>query len=283
VNERLRKRLAAIEGQAEHKDSVKTRNMPNGWEPGVVWDGTKGEITTDPSFDPNADWDDLLASRGLDPNVYEIVGDTIRWTSFDGWKRDAPGEEAYSTICYSFKAEIRKKVSDTGNPVIPEDVYQAVLKAKKPKKAPPKGDSNFVVALSDWQTGNRDGGGIELQAQKIADLVESIPNRIADLRLAGILSAMSLLLVWVIWLRERAVTIPVSSTGSKPTGVSRSNWYGEGSATSSWPSAPSWTRSQYLRSEGTTGKTVVYRGRPSQPQATTMTSPSLSSWRKLFP
>ena len=185
MNERLRKRLAAIEGQAEHKDSVKTRNMPNGWEPGVVWDGTKGEITTDPSFDPNADWDDLIASRGLDPNVYEIVGDTIRWTSFDGWKRDAPGEEAYSTICYSFKAEIRKKVSDTGNPVIPEDVYQAVLKAKKPKKAPPKGDSNFVVALSDWQTGNRDGGGIELQAQKIADLVESIPNRIADLRRGG--------------------------------------------------------------------------------------------------
>lgn len=185
MNEKLRKRLAAIEGEAEHQDAIKTRNMPNGWEPGVVWDGARGEVTTDPSFDPNADWDDLLSARGLDPEVYEIVGDTIRWTSFDGWKRDAPGEEAYSTICYSFKAEIRKKTSTVEKQAIPEDVYQSILKAKKPSKAAPTGDNHFVVALSDWQTGNRDGGGLELQAEKIAELVHSIPARINTLRGGG--------------------------------------------------------------------------------------------------
>jgi len=187
MNEGLRKRLAALEGQDEYKDAIKQRNMPSGWEPGVVWDGEKGEITTDPAFDPNADWDDLLAARGLDPEIYEIVGDTIRWTSFDGWKRDAPGEEAYSTICYSFKAELRKKRTavENNNP-IPEDVYQSILKAKKPKKKAPSGETHFVVALSDWQTGNRDGGGIELQAERIADLVSAIPERIAHLRDGGV-------------------------------------------------------------------------------------------------
>jgi predicted phosphodiesterase len=185
MNDKLRKRLAAIEGQAEHKDAIKTRSMPNGWEPGVVWDGSQGEITTDPSFDPNANWDDLLAARGLDPEVYEIYGDTIRWTSFDGWKRDAPGEEAYSTICYSFKAVIRKKTSSVEKEAIPEDIYQAVLKAKKRKKPAPTGDAHFLVALSDWQTGNRDGGGLELQVERITELVTSIPDRIKHLRGAG--------------------------------------------------------------------------------------------------
>jgi len=185
MNDNLRKRLAAIEGQADHQDAVKTRNMPNGWEPGVVWDGTQGEITTDPSFDSTADWADLLAARGLDPEVYEIVGNSVRWTSFDGWKRDAPGDEAYSTICYSFKAELRRKIPEQESSSIPADVYQAVLKAKKPKKQAPSGDTHFVVALSDWQTGNRDGGGLEIQAEQIAQLVHSIPDRIKHLRNGG--------------------------------------------------------------------------------------------------
>ena len=115
----LTKRLAAVEHQAELQDDLRNRKAPPGWEPGVVWDGTKGTITTDAIFQdsiPNGtltDWSALLAARGLDPEVYEIVGDTVRWTSFDGWKRDAPGESAYSTICYSYKAEIRLRRQDT--------------------------------------------------------------------------------------------------------------------------------------------------------------------------
>lgn len=180
----LKDRLAAVEGQAELQDAVRMKTPPSGWTPGVVWEGSKGTVTTDPVYGPVADWDDLLASRGLDPDLYEIVGDTIRWTSFDGWKRDAPGEAAYSAICYSYKAEIRLRSKSSG--VIPEDVYRDVRKAKKPKKSPQFGDTHFVVALSDWQTGNRDGGGVEVQAAKIANLVESIPQRVADLRRSGV-------------------------------------------------------------------------------------------------
>lgn len=175
----LAKRLAAVENQAELEDAVKKRKSPQGWEPGVVWEGTKGTVTTSAIYEPPTDWSELLRERGLDPAIYEIVGDTIRWTSFDGWKRDAPGDEAYSTICYSYKAEIRLKTRDAPDL---SDVYQSIRKSKKPSKPAPSGDTTFVIALSDWQTGNRDGGGVTKQVEQIASLPEKLSQRVRDLR-----------------------------------------------------------------------------------------------------
>jgi len=179
----LTKRLAAIEGEAELKDAVKTRKSPTGWEPGVVWDGTKGTITTSAIHEPPTDWSDLLRERGLDPNLYEVVGDSIRWTSFDGWKKDYAGGEAYSAICYSYKADIRLKSPERPNM---DEIYQSIKKSKKSSKPAPTGDTTFVVALSDWQTGNRDGGGVEKQVEEIALLPEKISQRVKDLRKTGL-------------------------------------------------------------------------------------------------
>lgn len=178
----LSKRLAAVENQAELEDAVKKKKSPQGWEPGVVWEGAKGTITTSAVYEPPKEWSSLLKERGLDPDMYEIVGDTIRWTSFDGWKRDAPGDEAYSTICYSYKADIRLKSPERPNL---DEIYQAVKKAKKPSKEAPSGDTTFVIALSDWQTGNRDGGGVQKQVEEIAALPDKLVKRVRDLRKCG--------------------------------------------------------------------------------------------------
>ena len=179
----LAERLAAVENQAEHEDAIKTRQVPAGWEPGVVWDGKKGTLTTDTVYENPEDWSDLLRARGLDPDKYEVVGDTIRWCSYDGWKRENPEDTATSTICYSFKAELRlKRPAQT---VDLEELYKEVRKKKPSNKKVPTGDSTFLVNLSDWQVGNRDGGGVERQAMKIAELVDAIPDRIADLRRGG--------------------------------------------------------------------------------------------------
>jgi hypothetical protein len=67
-------------------------SYPSGWEPGVIWDGSKGVVTTSTLTEIPTDWSDILRERGLDPEAYEVVGDTIKWTSYDGWKRDAPGD-----------------------------------------------------------------------------------------------------------------------------------------------------------------------------------------------
>jgi predicted phosphodiesterase len=178
----LSKRLAAVENQAELEDAVKKKKSPQGWEPGVVWEGAKGTITTSAVYEPPKEWSSLLKERGLDTDMYEIVGDTIRWTSFDGWKRDAPGDEAYSTICYSYKADIRLKSPERPNL---DEIYQAVKKAKKPSKEAPSGDTTFVIALSDWQTGNRDGGGVQKQVEEIAALPDKLVKRVRDLRKCG--------------------------------------------------------------------------------------------------
>lgn len=177
----LSKRLAAVENHAELEDATRKRQTPTGWEPGVTWDGTRGTVTTNTVTEPPDDWSALLAERGLDPNKYEIVGDTIKWTSYDGWKKDESGE-TYSTICYSYKAEIRLKTSE--QPDL-RDLYTSVKKVKKGAKQATGGDSTFVVALSDWQTGNRDGGGVEEQVRQIAALPDKIVDRLKGLRKAG--------------------------------------------------------------------------------------------------
>ena len=180
----LSERLASIENAEELPEATREKTVPSGWEPGVVWEGSHGEITTGTLDSPPRDWDDLLRNRGLDPDVYEVVGDTMRWCSWDGWKRDEQGEQAVSCIQYSFKAEIRmRRPASQG---IPEELYKDAIKAKKGKKSAPKGDATLVVALSDWQTGNGDFDGVEAQAEAAAALVESIPQRIADLRRANV-------------------------------------------------------------------------------------------------
>ena len=180
----LSDRLASIEGREELPEATRDKTIPSGWEPGVVWEGTHGEITTGALDAPPRDWDDLLRARGLDPEEYEVVGDTMRWCSWDGWKRDAQGEQAVSTIQYSFKAEIRRRRRHADG--VPEELYKAAIKAKPAKKSPPSGDATLVVALSDWQVGNGDNGGVAAQAEAAAALVESIPDRIADLRRAKV-------------------------------------------------------------------------------------------------
>lgn len=178
----LHRRLAAIEGRDDPTEVTKARKAPAGWEPGVVWDGTAGMITTAPVFEPPGDWDEVLRARGLDPEVFEVVGDTLKWCSYDGWRRDEPGGEAYSALCYSFRAEIRRKHSPTA---IPEDVYLDARRARKAKKAPESAESAFVVCLSDWQLGNKDNGGLDDQLQKLADLPDQLVARVKALRKAG--------------------------------------------------------------------------------------------------
>ena len=170
----LKDRLAAVQGEAELTDVVRDKNMPSGWEPGVVWEGTEGTITADPIDSEEPNWDKMLLARGLNPETYEVVGDTVKFSSWDG---------ANGTLRFSFKAQIRLR--RPASAILQEDVYQSIRKGKKVKQKPPSGSCHFVVALSDWQVGNRDGGGMEEQARKIASLPDLIPQRIANLRKMG--------------------------------------------------------------------------------------------------
>lgn len=160
---------------------------PKGWEPGLVWHGDRGEITT-PALDEmiNEDseiWGELLKERGLDTNKFEIVGGTLRWCSFDGWKRDAPGDDAYSAVCYSYKAAIQVKRDVKSGPDMEELFIEA--RKRKPKVRNLAGSATLVVPLSDWQIGNADDGGVKAQIESLAALPELIVDRIKRLRKVG--------------------------------------------------------------------------------------------------
>jgi predicted phosphodiesterase len=178
----LRERLESLEGRAQIPETKTVRNRPTGWEPGVVWNGETGTITTDALHETPNEWSEILEARGLDPEMYEVVGDTIKWCSYDGWKRGAQGEDAVSAICYSFRADIRRRSSKR---IDLEGLYKDVRKVKPPKKAKKDGDNTLLVGLADWQTGNGDFGGIEATVEAIAALPEKIVQRLTDLRKAG--------------------------------------------------------------------------------------------------
>ncbi len=184
MNDNLKKRLASVENNAVDIDQ-KRPTAPDGWKAGVVWDGIRGEITTDSvdSASPH-DWDELLEARGLDPTKYEIDGDTIRWTSYDGWKRDHPDDPAYSTICYSFKAQIRLKAGHAATPDL-EALYKETRKKKTRKPTKTEGDDTLIIALSDWQIGNGDFEGIQGQVDAIDRLINQLPEHIKAHRKAG--------------------------------------------------------------------------------------------------
>ena len=158
----LKDRLAAVQGEAELTDVTRDKNMPPGWEPGVVWEGTEGTITADPIDSDVPNWDKMLLARGLNPEVYEVAEDVVRFSSWDG----ANGERKFS-----FKAAIR--IKRPASYVLQEDVYQGIRKAKKVKHKPPSGDCHFVVALrrlAGWQQRRRRNGGTSPENSQFSGL-----------------------------------------------------------------------------------------------------------------
>jgi hypothetical protein len=178
----LEERLDVLEGRAQIPDAQPTTPNIKGWEPGIVWDGSSGTITTSPSSeepDP-AIWAELIRDWGLDPERTEIVPGTIQ---VRGWDANMGGEIV--RLKY-YRATLRPRTaSDVVTAAHMEELYKEARKSKRKKNPPKDGESTLIVALSDWQVGNRDGGGVESQAKAIADLVESIPQRVSDVRRMG--------------------------------------------------------------------------------------------------
>jgi hypothetical protein len=201
--------LASVEGSKNEWLSAKERDsIKPGWAGGATWDAgaRKGEIVSGPIGDaegPDIEgWSKLLKLRGLDPDVYEIDGSSIKWTSWDGWRRD-PVEyvdddgndavtglgKAYSAICYSFKANVRLRrgMSDGRNP--DWDAFLAeTRKATRKNLAPFKRQGRavtLVVNLADFQIGNPDGGGIEEQFYALTQIAPGVTAKVAEIKKRG--------------------------------------------------------------------------------------------------
>ena len=169
----LHDRLTALEGSANTEDTL-PRPTPPDWQPGITWDGTKGTLTTgalDGPPDP-AIWAELIADWGLDPDLTEIVPGSVQVRGWDG----NLGNGEVRRFKY-YKATLRPKTT-TGLDTVGLDELHKAIRKDKPKKTARTGDNTLVVALSDWQVGNRDGGGVQAQLEAIAALPDLLSDHV---------------------------------------------------------------------------------------------------------
>jgi hypothetical protein len=162
------------------------RKHPDGWTPGLTFDGTTGTLTTPPT-DTNPDWKALLAGYlppGWDSSQYEIDPESIRFTAWDGWGRDGEDGTATSRKQYSFRARVlqRRDAADLSELV-------GIVRRHKPKRTKVIDTVTLVVCWADWQVGKDDGDGTRGTMRRLAEMVGKVEDRIRDLKPSTLLVA----------------------------------------------------------------------------------------------
>jgi len=124
------------------------RKHPEGWEPGITWNGNEGTITTmGGPLDQAADWSAVLKVWGLDPEHFEVIEPIL----FNVWgnPEGVPNRQ--------WKGKVIRKTVERG--VDLEDIIEEIKKHKPGKPVVFDGSTALVVGLSDLQMGKGEGGG----------------------------------------------------------------------------------------------------------------------------
>lgn len=117
-------------------------NYPEGWQPGVQWDGTTGSITGE-SANGSPDWSSLLAYWNFDPDEYEVI-EPVQVRTWDA----AIGNGEVRRMWYH-RANLRRKRTSAA------DISDLVRLVRSKKAAPREERSGLAhfLALNDWQVG----------------------------------------------------------------------------------------------------------------------------------
>lgn len=164
-------------------------DAPAGWRPAVEFDSNTGmgEATTKGLIgEPN--FDEFLRSAGYDPEVYEVVGNTVKTSK---WQQREDGD-----WLTSFRFTFRLKNKDLDLPLLWSEARKrtkgAPLKSFDPKA--------LVILFSDLQIGKADhrGGTEELldrialvKSKLIAQVKKEKPERIVFCDVGDIIESFS--------------------------------------------------------------------------------------------
>lgn len=143
------------------------------------------EISTGIVSEPITNWDSILLSFGLDPDIFEIVDDRVRMSKWQTSKRLESGERDLVWL-YSYKALFRKRHT----PAVKEfDITELrkIIQTYKPQpiKKTLEAPSTFVILWADWQLAKSASGGVRATTDRIVRSFDASIQRIKDLRKLG--------------------------------------------------------------------------------------------------
>lgn len=166
----------------EANTPVQRAKNPSGWEPGIVWNGKEGEITTGPvEREPDkAFWAVLVEDWGLDASTTEVVDGTVQLRAWDVNVGDGVVKRMQH-----YKASIRSRRPSEDRTDV--DALIATIGKKKPSKRlwEPSEGSTLVIPFSDWQIGKGEGGGTEATIARIEQAFDEIEEYIKERRQIG--------------------------------------------------------------------------------------------------
>jgi hypothetical protein len=143
------------------------------------------EISTGVVNEPITNWDSILQSFGLDPDVFEVVDDKVRMSKWQTSKRLESGERDLIWL-YSYKAIFRRRIKPLVKEIdfteLQRTIRQHKPKSMQPTKQPP---STFVICWADWQLAKSASGGVKATTERVIDSFGKSIQRIKELRKLG--------------------------------------------------------------------------------------------------
>lgn len=149
--------------------------------------GTLSTGTLEAPLELSDDWRGVLIGFGLDPDIFEVVDDTVRMGKWQTSKGLEDGTR--STIwLYSYKARFRRRPIQLDTLDI--DAIRERIAKWKPRSqnrfyTGTDLPSTFVICWADWQLGKSAGGGVEATVARIEESFDLCARRIAELRKIG--------------------------------------------------------------------------------------------------
>lgn len=147
--------------------------------------GDNVEISTGIVNEPITDWDSILVSFGLDPDVFAILDDKVRMSKWQSSKRLENGDRDLIWL-YSYKAVFVKRKK----PLIKEFDILELRKSIKVYKPPTcekntSEPSTFIICWADWQLAKSASGGVKATTERILLSFDKSVTRIKELRKLG--------------------------------------------------------------------------------------------------
>lgn len=146
----------------------------------VTQDG--GEFLDVHTDSPVTDWTHIFQRFNLDPEIFEVVDDTVRSSTWQQSKGQDDGTRDVVNL-YSYSARFRRKASSY---VDVSKIVEGVRKWKAPTTPKTSGDPlSLVVGLADWQLGKGEGDGTAGTLKRLNDSLAAIVEHVHSLKAQG--------------------------------------------------------------------------------------------------